>query len=247
MGNPYLKPVRADNYDLTAEWYFSNVGQLTLSLFKKNLFGVQTNSLQRQTFTNNGVSFDGIVTTPLNSTDTGRLKGLELGYQQTYDFLPGFLAGFGFSGNFTYIESSGVPQQTLDPNDPNVTAGIISNIDTTGLPLQGLSKYQVNAGPFYQRNGLEIRAAYNWRSRNLLTIRDVIVPNSPVFAEAYGQVDASIFYSVTPSVRMGFQGVNLTNSITRTSYVINDDLLTRPRNWFINDRRFTFSIRVAIK
>ncbi|MEG3173625.1 TonB-dependent receptor [Sphingomonas sp. ZB1N12] len=247
VGNPYLKPVRADNYDLTAEWYFSNVGQLTLSLFKKNLFGVQTNSLQRQTFTNNGVSFDGIVTTPLNSTDTGRLKGLELGYQQTYDFLPGMLAGLGFSGNFTYIESSGVPQQTLDPNDPNVTAGIISNIDTAGLPLQGLSKYQVNVGPFYQRNGLEVRAAYNWRSKNLLTIRDVIVPNSPVFAESYGQVDASIFYSITPSVRMGFQGVNLTNSITRTSYVINDDLLTRPRNWFINDRRFTFSIRVAIK
>jgi outer membrane receptor protein involved in Fe transport len=102
-------------------------------------------------------------------------------------------------------------------------------------------------GPFYQRNGLEIRAAYNWRSKNLLTIRDVIVPYSPVFAESYGQVDASIFYSVTPSIRMGFQGVNLTNSITRTSYVINDDLLTRPRNWFIADRRFTFSIRASFK
>ena len=247
VGNPYLKPVRADNYDVTAEWYFSNVGQLTLSLFKKNLYGVQTNSLQRQNFTNNGATFEGIITTPLNSTETGRVKGFEVGYQQTYDFLPGALSGFGLAANFTYVKSSGVSQQNLDQDDPNVAAGIISNVDTSGLPLQGLSKYQVNFGPFYQANGLEIRAAYNWRSKNLLTIRDVIVPNSPVYAEAYGQLDASIFYAITPSIKMGFQGVNLSNSITRTSYVINDDLLTRPRNWFINDRRFTFSIRASFK
>ncbi|MEG3083024.1 TonB-dependent receptor [Sphingomonas sp. PB2P12] len=247
VGNPFLKPVRADNYDVTAEWYFSNVGQLTLSVFKKNLFGVQTNSLQRQSFTNNGATFDGIITTPLNSTETGRVKGFEVGYQQTYDFLPGFLDGFGLAANFTYVKSSGVSQQNLDANDPNVTAGVISNVDTSALPLQGLSKYQYNIGPFYQRNGLEIRAAYNWRSKNLLTIRDVITPNSPVFAEKYGQLDASIFYAVTPSVKMGFQGVNLSNSITRTSYVLNDDLLTRPRNWFIADRRFTFSIRASFK
>ncbi|MEG3169661.1 TonB-dependent receptor [Sphingomonas sp. LB3N6] len=247
VGNPFLKPVRADNYDLTAEWYFSNVGQLTLSLFKKDLYGVQTNSLQRQSFTNNGATFEGIITTPLNSTETGRVKGFEVGYQQTYDFLPGFLSGFGLAANFTYVQSSGVSQENLDENDPNVAAGIISNVDTSGLPLQGLSKYQFNLAPFYQRNGLEIRAAYNWRSRNLLTIRDVIVPNAPVYAEKYGQLDASIFYAVTPSVKMGFQGVNLTNSITRTSYVINDDLLTRPRNWFIADRRFTFSIRASFK
>jgi outer membrane receptor protein involved in Fe transport len=73
------------------------------------------------------------------------------------------------------------------------------------------------------------------------------VPNSPVYAEKYGQLDASIFYAVTPAIKMGFQGVNLTNSITRTSYVINDDLLTRPRNWFIADRRFTFSIRASFR
>ena len=247
VGNPYLKPVEADNYDVTAEWYFSSVGQLTLSLFKKDIYNVQANGLQRLSFTNNGATFDAIVTTPINSTETGKVKGLEVGYQQSLTFLPGFLAGLGLSGNFTYVDSKGVSQQQLDPNDPNVTAGIIANVDTSGLPLQGLSKYQFNFAPFYQRNGLELRVAYNWRSKNLLTIRDVIVPNSPVIAEKYGQLDASIFYAVTPSVRMGFQGVNLTNSVTKTSYVLNDDLLTRPRNWFINDRRFTFSVRVSIK
>jgi TonB-dependent receptor len=247
VGNPYLKPVRADNYDLTAEWYFSNVGQLTFSAFAKNIYGVQSVGTQRLSFTNNGASFDAIVTTPLNSADTGKVRGFEVGYQQTYGFLPSLLSGLGMSANFTYVHSTGVSQQQLDANDPNVASGIISSVDTGKLPLQGLSKYQFNIGPFYQRNGLELRAAYNWRSRNLLTIRDVITPFAPVFAESYGQLDASVFYAVTPSIRLGFQGVNLTNSITRTSYVINDDLLTRPRNWFINDRRFTFSIRASFK
>ncbi len=247
VGNPFLKPVTADNLDLTAEWYFSNVGQLTFSAFAKNLHGVQSVGTQRQTFTNNGASFDAIVTTPVNSDETGKVRGFEVGYQQTYDFLPGFLSGLGLSANFTYVKSSGVSQQQLDPNDPNVAAGIISSVDTGRLSLQGLSKYQYNIGPFYQKNGLELRAAYNWRSRNLLTIRDVIAPNAPVYAEKYGQLDASIFYAVTPEIRMGFQGVNLGKSITRTSYVINSDLLTRPRNWFINDRRFTFSVRASFK
>ncbi|UUL82477.1 TonB-dependent receptor [Sphingomonas qomolangmaensis] len=247
VGNPFLEPVRSDNFDLTAEWYFSNVGQLTLSAFAKNLRGVQVTSTERQTFTNNGATFDAIVTTPLNSDEIGRIRGLELGYQQTYDFLPGVLSGLGLSGNFTYVHSSGVSQSNLDRNDPNVAAGVITSIDVGGLPLQGLSKYQFNLAPFYQKDGLEIRAAYNWRSKYLLTIRDVIVPNAPVIQDAYGQLDASIFYAVTPSIRMGFQAVNLTSAITRTNYVINNDLLERPRNWFVGDSRYTFSIRANFR
>ena len=247
VGNPFLKPVTADNLDLTAEWYFSPVGQLTLSAFAKNLKGVQSVGTQRLSFTNNGATFDAIVTTPINSDETGKVRGVEVGYQQTYDFLPGLLSGLGLSANFTYVHSKGVSQQQLDPNDPNITAGVISSVDTGDLALQGLSKYQFNIGPFYQKDGLELRAAYNWRSRNLLTIRDVIVPNAPVYAESYGQLDASIFYAVTPEIRMGFQGVNLGKAVTRTSYVINRDLLTRPRNWFINDTRYTFSVRASFK
>jgi len=69
------------------------------------------------------------------------------------------------------------------------------------------------------------------------------VPFAPVFNEATGQLDASAFYSVTPNIKMGFQGVNLLNSTLRTTQVINNDLLRRPRSWFMNDRRIVFSIR----
>ncbi len=243
VGNPYLKPVTADNLDLTAEYYFSKVGQVSLALFAKNLKGVVTNGTERLTFTNNGVSFDGLVTTPLNSSDTGKVRGLEVGYSQAYDFLPGALSGLGLTANYTYVQAKGVRQSTLSSTDPDVAAGTVATVDTSKLPLQGLSKHTVNIQPFYQKGRVELRAAYSWRSKFLLTTRDVIVPFAPIFSEATGQLDASVFLNINPNLRVGLQGYNLTAATTRTSQVINNDLVTAPRSWFVADRRVTLSLR----
>lgn len=247
-GSPDLLPVTADNFDLTAEWYFSEVGSLTLSGFYKRVKGVVVFATERQSFTNNGQTFEGVVTREINSPDTGTVKGVEVAYQQTYDFLPGVLAGLGLQANYTYVDSSGVPQPTLDPGDISVADGLVSNVDVSGFGLQGLSKHTVNITPFYEYGGLSLRAAYSWRSQYLLTTRDVIVPFDPVFQEAYGQLDASAFVQVTPNFRLGIQGVNLTNSITKTSVAVQgpggeDDIRIIPRGWFMNDRRFSLLAR----
>lgn len=246
VGNPYLKPVEANNFDLTAEYYFDKVGQVSLALFAKDLKGVVTNGTERLSFTNNGVTFDGIVTTPFNSPDTGRVRGFEVGYSQTYDFLPGVLAGLGLTANYTFVDAKGVRQSTLNGTDPDVGAGTVATVDTGRLPLQGLSKHTFNIQPFYQFGKLELRGAYSWRSRFLLTTRDVIVPFAPIFSEATGQFDASLFVNVTPNIRLGVQGYNLTAETTRTSQVINNNLVTAPRSWFVADRRFTLSLRARL-
>src|SRR3546814_14301482 len=68
-----------------------------------------------------------------------------------------------------------------------------------------------------------MRAAYNWRSDFLITPRDDIFPFSPIWQESSGQMDASIFYSVTDNVKLGIQGVTLLDSVTRTSQVVDFD------------------------
>ncbi|HEX8263190.1 MAG TPA: TonB-dependent receptor [Allosphingosinicella sp.] len=248
VGNPYLKPIRSDSFDLSAEYYFNRggVGQLTLAAFYKRLHGVLVNGTERLPFTNNGATFDAIVTTPVNSTETGKIKGFELAYQQVYSFLPGFLSGLGLNATYTYVDSSGVSQGTLSETDPDVSAGNTANIDTSLLPLQGLSKHTINIQPFYEKGPLTIRLAYNWRSRFLLTTRDVIVPFAPIFNEPTGQLDGSIFFSLNKRVRIGFQAVNILNEVTKTSQVINNDLIRAPRSWFMNDRRFSGIIRVTM-
>lgn len=245
VGNPLLRPTTSDNFDLTAEWYFSNnVGKITASAFYKELRDVVTNGTQRLSFTNNGATFDALVTTPINSPDKGKIKGFELSYEQVYDFLPGFLSGLGLSANYTYVESKGVKQSTLSATDPDVAAGRTSTVDTSLLPLQGLSKHTVNISPFYQKGALEIRAAYSWRSKFVLTVRDVIVPFQPIINEATGQLDGSIFLTVNKNLKLGVQGVNLLNEITKTSAVLDNTLRTAPRGFYINDRRFTAVARL---
>lgn len=245
-GNPDLKPIEADNFDLTAEWYFSRVGQLTASFFHKDLHGVLTNSTLRRSFTNNGQTFDAVVTTPVNSDQTGKITGFEFSYQQVYDFLPGFLKGFGIQANYTYVDSSGVPQSTLSATDPDVAAGRQPTITGGNFPLQGLSKHQFNITPFIDVGPFSARVSYNWRSQYLLTLRDVITPFDPIFQEDYGQVDASISWAITDKIKIGVQGLNLSNAITKTSAAVmdqNNKVRLVPRGWYMNDRRFTFLVR----
>jgi TonB-dependent receptor len=242
-GNPYLKPVHSDNFDFTVEWYFANVGQLSAALFYKKLHDIRTNSTQRVSLTNNGATFDAIVTTAVNSDEVGKIKGFELAYQQTFDMLPGALSGLGIAANYTHIKSSNVPQSTLSETDPDVAAGRQSTVDISLLPLENLSKHNFNVQPFWEKGKWSVRAAYSWRSEFLLTVRDVIVPFQPIYNEATGQLDASVFFKATDNVTFGVQGVNLLQETIKTSAIVNNELRQVPRSWFMSDRRFSFIVR----
>ena len=245
-GNPNLLPTTSDNFDLTAEYYFSKVGQVTVSLFHKRLYDVVTNATVSTDLTNNGATFPIILTTAVNSPDTGKVTGAEVSYQQIFDFLPKPLSGFGIQATYTYVKSSGVPQTTLSATDPDVAAGRASAIPGDAFPLQGLSKHTINFTPFIDIGPLSLRASYNWRSRYLLTIRDVITPFDPIFQRAYGQLDASATVSVTDNFKLGIQAVNILNSQTKTeAAVLNGDgeIQYVPRQWYMSDRRFTILAR----
>jgi outer membrane receptor protein involved in Fe transport len=91
--------------------------------------------------------------------------------------------------------------------------------------------------------GISARVAYNWRSEFLQTPRDVIFPFSPIYGESTGQLDASIFYSITDNFKVGVQAVNLLDEVTRTSQVIDFAGTRATRSAFRNDRRYTFLAR----
>ena len=126
-----------------------------------------------------------------------------------------------------------------------MAAGNTANIDTSLLPQQNLSEHTANLAVFYEKGPVSARLAYAWRSEFLITPRDVIVPYAPIMNEATGQLDGSIFYTVNDNWKVGVQAVNLLNEVTRTSQVLNNDLLTAPRSWFMNDRRFTLIARAT--
>jgi len=239
-GNPYLLPATAWQFDLTAEWYFATVGSLTFNAFYKDVKNFFYQQVIALPVTNNGVTLNIPLRGPENYDGHGKIKGFEVAYQQTFDFLPSFLSGFGVNANYSYIDSSGLPNTFLNTGSPvNV-----SSIPAGNLPLEGLSKHNANFTLFYEKGPWSLRGAYNWRSRFLLTAADVIFPYTSIFNEDTGQLDASFFYSVTDQIKIGVQAVNILNEVTETSqaYTEDPDKLA-PRSYFMNDRRFSFIIR----
>lgn len=243
-GNPYLKPTKSTQFDGSLEWYFAPVGSVTFSAFYKSLTDVVTNGFGLIPTTNNGETYEVYTVQPVNSDEKGTVQGFELGYQQFYDMLPGFWSGFGVNANYTYIDSQGVPQSTLSSTS-STPASNEANVDTSLLPLAGLSKDNFNFGLMYEKGSIAARVGYSWRSRFLLTVRDVITPFAPIYNEDTGQLDASFMYTINDHIKIGFQGVNLTNEVTETTQVLNDDLLLAGRSWFMNDRRLSLIARIT--
>lgn len=245
-GNRNLRPVTSWNYDLSAEWYFNSVGSLTASVFLKDIKGRVDTGFTDVVYTTEGTEVDVVVKGPAN-VQNGKIKGFELGYQQTYDFLPGLLSGLGTQFTYTYVDGSDLKNANLaNPGEPSVTTGgneLFGGTFALLQPFQGLSKHTINATVFYEKGPLAMRAAYNWRSAYLITPRDDIFPFSPIWQESTGQLDASIFYSVTDNIKLGIQGVNLLDEVTRTSQVVDFDGTRFSRSAFRNDRRFSFLAR----
>jgi len=240
IGNPLLKPATAWQFDLTAEWYFSRVGSLTANLFYKDVKNFFYQSTIPVPITNNGITFPAQTRGPANFDGHGKIKGFEVAYQQTFGFLPGLLSGFGTNLNYSYIESSGLPNTFLNTG----TAVTVGSIPPGNLPLEGLSKHNANATLFYEKGPISLRAAYNYRSKFLLTAADVIFPYTSIFQAATGQLDASAFLNVSKGIKVGIQGVNLLNTVTKTlqAYKGDPDELA-PRSYFVNDRRFSLIVR----
>ena len=233
-GNRNLRPVESWNYDLSFEWYFDDVGSLTAALFMKDISNQEIRGATVQPLTSpDGTTIDVVINGPVNS-NSGTLKGAELAYQNVFEFLPGPLAGLGTQLTYTYVDGGAFSNSDLNNNQSPFAVG---------LPLAGVSEHTVNAVLFYEMYGISARAAYNWRSDFLQTPRDVIFPFSPIYGESTGQLDASIFYDLTDSIKIGVQGVNLLDEVTRTSQVFDFDGTRVARSAFRNDRRFTFLVR----
>jgi TonB-dependent receptor len=237
-GNPNLKPITADQFDLTVEDYFNPTGSITFDLFDKQLQNYIYTGTDAETYTANGQTFTFNVTRQFNGFK-GSVKGFELAYQQFYDMLPGAWSGLGLQANYTHIDSNGGHNTAVNVFDSNQVTGQ----NTTSLPLEGMSPNSYNLAVMYEKYGISARLAYNWRSLYLLTTSGANI-NAPVWSEAYGQLDGSIFYTLNKQYKIGLQATNLTHARTILDASNPTNLSIRERyNWVDTDRRIAIVLR----
>jgi TonB-dependent receptor len=224
-GNPNLELPRTTNYNISYEWYFNRSSLFSAAAFWYDVESfLQTNTaVELQPDADGVVRSGGPVTRPTNGTG-GSIKGVEVGFQTTFDWLPGALSGFGAQLNYTYSDSQS------------------SNTDLFGrsLPVPDNSKHQANAVLFYQKGPLQGRVAYNYRSKRFNGFVAAADDNLAIWNKPTGYLDASVSYDVTPNFTMFVQGTNLTSENERRYAQFSNF-------WYdsnIFERRFTFGIRI---
>ncbi len=109
LGNPGLRPYTSDNFELGIEKYFEPVGLVGVNVFTKqisNYFRSFVSDLGADGIDGSG-TYANYRLTQTRNIGSARIRGVELRYDQQFSFLPGFFRGFGFTSNFTYLETEG--------------------------------------------------------------------------------------------------------------------------------------------
>ncbi|MFZ1743597.1 MAG: TonB-dependent receptor [Pontixanthobacter sp.] len=198
-GNPFLKPVHSDNFDVSLEWYYGKGSYVSLAGFIKK---IDSTIFRNPVPTDREIDGELFSVTTYENFGGTDIKGIEFGMAHAFTYLPGILSNLGVTGNFTIIdESSDLKDQEGDP-----------------ISRRGLSDFTYNVSGYYDDGGLSLRLAYNWRSE--YTKREVVSlgfnrPETlPEIEAARGQLDFAARYRVNKNVRLTFNAVNITDTGT---------------------------------
>jgi len=222
-GNPDLDPFRANQYDLSAEWYFSDTSILALALFYKDVdsyIDLESFTAERDYWrvVNNMVQESREMFTlerPINGEGL-TIQGFELNYQQDLGL------GFGLQANYTYSDVG------LTQTDAQMAAG-------QEPILFGHSEDTWNLSAYYQQYGLTARLSYTFRSEyasNHLHSANIQSNAQSLTSQAadadlgfavgvsrgligykgdFGQLDFNSSYHVTDDIEILLQVLNLTD------------------------------------
>ncbi|HMO74947.1 MAG TPA: TonB-dependent receptor [Sphingopyxis sp.] len=195
FGNPDLKPYRAWNVDLSAEYYFGRNAAVSAGVFWKDIKDYIVD------VTIEDVEYNGILldeaTTAING-EKAKIKGFEFSYSQAFDFLPAPFDGLLAQFNYTYTDARGTV----------LTDGDIA--DTRRIRLPSASKHTLNAVLGYEKGPFSFRAAGTYRDKYLDELGDEAEEDRLVASQF--KLDLSAKYRILPGVRLFAEWVNVNNA-----------------------------------
>lgn len=210
-GNPSLSAVKSLNLDLDGEYYWGRANHVVVAGFHRYVQGYIQNQSQGN-ITVNGLLY--LYTKPVN-LQNAYIDGVEVGYSQFLDFLPGFWSGFGWDTNATYI------------------AG----------PFNNITKWHFNGAGIYEQGPYSFRLSYTWSSSYQIN-PSLTSGTQPLneWAMPRANLDASFNYRLDDHLTLTLDATNLNNGLFRA--YDGHGLANAPRYFNVDYERFdkTYSI-----
>lgn len=181
-GNANLLPTLSNNFDISFEHYAGRSALISGAVFYKDVKDVIAETTVLEQFA--GFENLGLIpyTRPAN-VGTAKVKGLELGIQRFFDFLPAPWDGLGVIANYTYSDAQG----------------------DGGKPLVGVSKNSYNLIALYEKGPFAARVAYNFRDKAAFAFTE----GRPDFVDKRSQLDVQLGLDINKQVSVQFQAQNL--------------------------------------
>ena len=189
-GNADLKPVEADQADLSAEWYFADKSVLSGAVFWKDISGFITTELEENVDIGVVGSIGGAapapilydVSRPING-DKAKVWGLELGLQHF------FSNGFGVRANYTFTD----------------TKAYVDGVHVGDL--EGVSESAYSVALMFENDRWDAQLAADY-SGEYLEVADAVAGLSQT-ADPITWVTASVQYKINESFSVSLEGRNL--------------------------------------
>ncbi|MEO8177112.1 MAG: TonB-dependent receptor [Sphingomicrobium sp.] len=228
-GNPFLRPILSNNYDMSLEYYFSRSGFAALALFRRDVSNFIVNFEAIQDIPGVGpVRVFG----PAN-TNKGKIQGAEAQFRTFLDFdgVPQWAKGFGTELNVTYIDNS------LDA-PPNF-------VDQSAIAFPDVSKWSYNLVGFYEQGRLTARVAYNYRSKYVQFYENRTNSVAGEFTKGVSRLDASIGFNLTDNLTIAADVSNILGKPFR-NFRTTEDGVVFPRDVRYEERVYSFGVRARL-
>ncbi len=235
--SPFLKPFIADQVDLSYEYYMPDTnGAFVVAVYHREIKSF-IQDITYQDFDFRAAGFDvpdtwpvnvggvdqeeevqnGDYSTSINNLDGGFIRGLEVSYTQTFNFLPELWQGLGVSASYSLTDSEISVANPVEAVNTGAT-----------LPFPGLVEKSANFTLFYSYGGFETRLSTTFQDSFVGETRNINL--QPIIYAPETLLDYQAAYKFDNGLDLIFSISNLTNEPNR-SYMF-DEELTRTLQWF---------------
>ncbi|GAA0543930.1 TonB-dependent receptor [Rhizomicrobium palustre] len=202
-GNPDLKPIKALNGDVSAQWSLADGTYIQTSFFAKALRNYLYNS--GSTLVNPALGDETQRVQPQNGGD-GHVYGLEIEFRREFPEFKGWLSGLGVGANFTRLWTQ-------------VDLG--SNTALHHERIQNAPSGMANVQLFYERDGIQFDMLWHYSSA-YVSRYDILHQNASwdhEWIQPMQRVDLHLGYALSNGLRVDGSISNLLDDFTYWSHV----------------------------